>query len=222
MYRGTNYKYPYFHYSERVDSFLDKESSELSSSGDEDEEDEISSQHYSSHEESSENPVVPCAEQINAGEEKSQTHPISSTKRLVFYTNEGNLDIRTGAPNEQHARLQENTHADRPSNSGPRDCSSLVAGVGSPNKFRLQLPGEVKLAEEADKLLDGLGPRFSGWWGYAPLPVDADLLPAIVPGYRRPFRLLPSGVPPKLTDREMTILRRLAHPLPFHFALGTF
>lgn len=236
MYRGTNYKYPYFHYSERVDSFLDKESSELSSSGDEDEEDETSSQRDSSHEESSENPVVACAEQINAGEEKSQTigclnqrlsrekdttHPISSTKRLVFDTNEGNLYIRTGAPNEQHARLQENTHADRPSKFGPRDRSSLVAGVGSPNKFRLQLPGEVKLAEEADKLLDGLGPRFSGWWGYDPLPVDADLLPAIVPGYRRPFRLLPSGVPPKLTDREMTILRRLAHPLPFHYALGT-
>ncbi|KXG26492.1 CRM-domain containing factor CFM2, chloroplastic isoform X2 [Sorghum bicolor] len=235
LYRGTNYKYPYFHYSERVDSFLDKESSDLSSSGDEDEEDETSSQHDSSHEESSENPVVACTEQINAGEGKSQTvgylnqslsrekdttHPISSTKRLVFDTNEGNLDIRTGAPNEQHARLQENTRADRPSKFGPRERSSLVAGVGSPNKFRLQLPGEVKLAEEADKLLDGLGPRFSGWWGYDPLPVDADLLPAIVPGYRRPFRLLPSGVPPKLTDREMTILRRLAHPLPFHYALG--
>nr|CAB3484779.1 unnamed protein product [Digitaria exilis] len=29
-----------------------------------------------------------------------------------------------------------------------------------------------------------------------------------------------TGVPPKLTDREMTILRRLAHPLPFHYALG--
>ncbi|CAD6263445.1 unnamed protein product [Miscanthus lutarioriparius] len=235
LYRGTNYKYPYFHYSERVDSFLDKESSELSSSGDEDEEDDTSSQHDSSHEESSDNPVVACTEQINAGQGKSQTigcltqslsrekdttHPISSTKRLVFDTNEGNLDIRTGAPNEQHARFQENTHADRPSKFGPRDRSSLVAGVGSPNKFRLQLPGEVKLAEETDKLLDGLGPRFSGWWGYDPLPVDADLLPAIVPGYRRPFRLLPSGVPPKLTDREMTILRRLARPLPFHYALG--
>ena len=236
MYRGTNYKYPYFHYSERVDSFLDKESSELSSSGDEDEEDDTSSQRDSSHEESSDNPVVACTEPINAGQGKSQTigcltqslsrekdttHPISSTKRLVFYTNEGNLDIRTGAPNEQHARLQVNTHAHHPSKFGPRDRSSLVAGVGSPNKFRLQLPGEVKLAEEADKLLDGLGPRFSGWWGYDPLPVDADLLPAIVPGYRRPFRLLPSGVPPKLTDREMTILRRLARPLPFHYALGT-
>ncbi|KAG2566742.1 hypothetical protein PVAP13_7NG246600 [Panicum virgatum] len=249
LYRGTNYKYPYFHYrEERIDDFLDKESSEQSSSGDEDEdlgiesvalsssgeEDETSFQHDSSFE-SSENPVIACAERRSTGEGKNYTigdlsqslsrgkdttHPILSTKRLVFYTHEGNLDIRTATPNEQHARLHVNTHADQHGKVGPRDRSSLVAGVGSPNKFRLQLPGEVKLAEEADKLLDGLGPRFSGWWGYDPLPVDADLLPAIVPGYRRPFRLLPSGVPPKLTDREMTILRRLAHPLPFHYALG--
>ena len=73
MYRGTNYKYPYFHYSERVDSFLDKESSEFSSSGDEDEEDDTSSQRDSSHEESSDNPVVACTEQINARQGKSQT-----------------------------------------------------------------------------------------------------------------------------------------------------
>lgn len=249
LYRGTNYKYPYFHYREEsMDGFLDEESSEQSSSGDEDEdlgiesaalsssreEDETSFQHDSSYE-SSENPVIECAEQRSTGEGKNHTigdlsqslsrgkdttHPILSTKRLLFDTHEGNLDIRTATPNEQHARLHVNTHADQHGKVGPRDRSSLVAGVGSPNKFRLQLPGEVKLAEEADKLLDGLGPRFSGWWGYDPLPVDADLLPAIVPGYRRPFRLLPSGVPSKLTDREMTILRRLAHPLPFHYALG--
>jgi hypothetical protein len=231
-----------------MDGSLDEESSEQSSSGDEDEdlgvesealsnsaeEVETSFHHDSSHE-SSENPVIACAGQRSTGEgknngigylkqslsrEKDTAHPMLSTKRLVFDTQRGNLDLRAGAPNQQHARLHVSTHADHPSKVGPRDQSSLVAGVGSPNKFRLQLPGEVKLAEEADKLLDGLGPRFSGWWGYNPLPVDADLLPAIMPGYRRPFRLLPSGVPPKLTDREMTILRRLAHPLPFHYALG--
>lgn len=98
--------------------------------------------------------------------------------------------------------------------------SSFVIGVGSPNKVRLRLTGEVQFEEEADRLLDGLGPRFTDWWGYEPLPVDADLLPAIVPGYRKPFRLLPFGVKPKLTDREMTILRRLSRPLPCHFALG--
>ncbi|KAF8092333.1 hypothetical protein N665_0417s0030 [Sinapis alba] len=96
----------------------------------------------------------------------------------------------------------------------------LVQGVGSPDKVRFQLPGEVQLVEEADRLLQGLGPRFTDWWAYDPLPVDGDLLPAIVPEYRRPFRLLPYGVSPKLTDDEMTILRRLGRPLPCHFALG--
>jgi len=114
-------------------------------------------------------------EQINAGQRKSHTigcltqslsrekdttHPISSTKRLVFYTNEGNLDIRTGAPNEQHARFQENTHADRPSKFGPRDRSSLVAGVGSPNKFRLQLPGRSNLQRKQINYWMGLAQGF--------------------------------------------------------------
>lgn len=97
---------------------------------------------------------------------------------------------------------------------------SLIQGVGLPNRVRFQLPGEAQLAEEADRLLDGLGPRFTDWWGYDPQPVDADLLRPIVHGYRKPFRLLPYGVLPKLTDDEMTTLRRLARPLPCHFALG--
>jgi hypothetical protein len=29
-----------------------------------------------------------------------------------------------------------------------------------------QLLGEAQLAEEADQLLEGLGPRFTDWWGY--------------------------------------------------------
>ena len=96
----------------------------------------------------------------------------------------------------------------------------LIQGVGSPNRVRFQLPGEAQLAEEADRLLDGLGPRFTDWWGYDPLPVDADLLPAIVPGYRKPFRLLPYGVKCILTNDELTILKRLGGPLPCHFVLG--
>ncbi|KAJ0454827.1 putative RNA-binding, CRM domain, YhbY-like superfamily [Helianthus annuus] len=96
----------------------------------------------------------------------------------------------------------------------------LIQGVGSRTRVRFQLPGEAQLAEEADQLLDGLGPRFTDWYGYEPLPVDADLLPAVVPGYRKPFRLLPFGVKPKLTNDEMTTLRRLGRPLPCHFALG--
>ncbi|KAL6520317.1 hypothetical protein OROMI_032497 [Orobanche minor] len=97
--------------------------------------------------------------------------------------------------------------------------SSLIKEVGFPNRVRFQLPGEAELAEEADALLEGLGPRFTDWWGYGPLPVDADLLPSVVPAYKRPFRLLPYGVKPKLTNDEMTTLKRLGWPLPCHFAL---
>ncbi|PWA74438.1 CRM family member 2 [Artemisia annua] len=96
----------------------------------------------------------------------------------------------------------------------------LIKGVGSRTRVRFQLPGEAQLAEEADQLLHGLGPRFTDWYGYDPLPVDADLLPAVVPGYRKPFRLLPFGVQSTLTNDEMTTLRRLGRPLPCHFALG--
>ncbi|KAK7381359.1 hypothetical protein VNO78_33995 [Psophocarpus tetragonolobus] len=97
---------------------------------------------------------------------------------------------------------------------------ALLLGVGTHNKVRFQLPDEAELAEDTYCLLTGLGPRFSDWWGCDPLPVDADLLPSIVHGYRKPFRLLPYGVNPKLTNDEMTSLKRLGRPLPCHFALG--
>ncbi|KAK4282467.1 hypothetical protein QN277_013841 [Acacia crassicarpa] len=122
---------------------------------------------------------------------------------------------KTGNP----SGINSETYADKIPDS-ETGKPSLIQGVGGPNKVRFQLPGEAELAEEADRLLVGLGPRFTDWWGYDPLPVDADLLPPIVPGYRKPFRLLPYGVNPKLTNDEMTTLRRLGKPLPCHFALG--
>ncbi|KAK9272489.1 hypothetical protein L1049_002862 [Liquidambar formosana] len=73
---------------------------------------------------------------------------------------------------------------------------------------------------EADRLLDGLGPRYIDWWMPKPLPVDADLLPEVVPGFKCPFRLCPPSDRPKLTDDELTYLRKLARPLPTHFVLG--
>ncbi|GAV78493.1 CRS1_YhbY domain-containing protein [Cephalotus follicularis] len=73
---------------------------------------------------------------------------------------------------------------------------------------------------ELNHLLDELGPRFKDWSGQEPLPVDADLLPAVVPGYKTPFRLLPYGVRSFLLNKEMTIFRRLARTTPPHFALG--
>lgn len=82
-----------------------------------------------------------------------------------------------------------------------------------------QLP-EVKYEDEVDELLDSIGPRFKDWPGCDPLPVDADMLPGIVPGFQPPFRILPYGVRSTLGLKEATSLRRLARVLPPHFALG--
>ncbi|XP_008787651.2 CRM-domain containing factor CFM3, chloroplastic/mitochondrial isoform X2 [Phoenix dactylifera] len=81
---------------------------------------------------------------------------------------------------------------------------------------------ESMTGEEADfnQLLDELGPRFVDWWGTGILPVDADLLPQTIPGYKTPFRLLPTGMRSRLPNSEMTNLRKLAKTLPCHFALG--
>lgn len=74
--------------------------------------------------------------------------------------------------------------------------------------------------KELNLVLDGLGPRFKDWSGREPLPIDADLLPSLVEGYKRPFRLLPYGTRHGLRDKEMTFLRRTARTMPPHFALG--
>ncbi|KAL3631888.1 hypothetical protein CASFOL_024872 [Castilleja foliolosa] len=84
-------------------------------------------------------------------------------------------------------------------------------------------PVSIKITTEEveyNSLLDGLGPRFEDWWGTGVLPVDADLLPPTIPGYKTPFRLLPTGMRSRLTNAEMTNLRKHAKSLPCHFALG--
>ncbi|KAJ4952641.1 hypothetical protein NE237_029473 [Protea cynaroides] len=79
---------------------------------------------------------------------------------------------------------------------------------------------ELMDRNELNNLLDELGPRFSDWSGRDPQPVDADLLPGVVPGYKTPFRLLPYGTRHCLTNKEMTTFRRLARTVSPHFALG--
>ncbi|XP_021736333.1 CRM-domain containing factor CFM3, chloroplastic/mitochondrial-like [Chenopodium quinoa] len=73
---------------------------------------------------------------------------------------------------------------------------------------------------EYNELLDCLGPRFVDWWGTGILPVDGDLLPQTVPGFKPPLRLLPTGMRLAVTNAELTTLRKLAKSLPCHFALG--
>ncbi|KAK9124811.1 hypothetical protein Scep_013657 [Stephania cephalantha] len=84
----------------------------------------------------------------------------------------------------------------------------------------LEKSPEVPYEHEIDTLLDGLGPRYADWPGDDPLPVDADLLPSTIPGYKPPFRVLPYGVRSNLGLKESTALRRLARVLPPHFAVG--
>lgn len=73
---------------------------------------------------------------------------------------------------------------------------------------------------DIDNFLDQLGPRYKDWSGRSPIPVDADLLPGVVPGYKTPLRVLPYKMKSTLRDREMTALRRLARQTAPHFALG--
>nr|KYP61574.1 hypothetical protein KK1_016068 [Cajanus cajan] len=82
--------------------------------------------------------------------------------------------------------------------------------------------GENMTPEEVEfnRMLDDFGPRYVEWWGTGILPVDADLLPPTVPGYKTPLRLLPAGMRPRLTNDELTNMRKLAKSLPCHFALG--
>lgn len=94
------------------------------------------------------------------------------------------------------------------------------SGSALEEKKDTQSSQEVKYEDEIDELLDSLGPRYTDWPGGDLLPVDADLLPGIVPGYQPPFRVLPYGVRATLSGKEATALRRLARVLPPHFALG--
>lgn len=91
------------------------------------------------------------------------------------------------------------------------------------NLSRLNIHNTDDMTEEElefNQMLDELGPRFVDWWGTGILPVDADLLPQTIPGYKAPFRLLPTGMRTSLTNAELTNLRKLARSLPCHFALG--
>ncbi|CAH9085193.1 unnamed protein product [Cuscuta europaea] len=91
--------------------------------------------------------------------------------------------------------------------------------VESDEEGRLSIDGSL-YQREADRLLDSLGPRFVDWWYPKPLPVDADLLPEVVPGFKTPFRRCPPFLRPKLMNYELTYLRKLARPLPTHFVLA--
>lgn len=91
------------------------------------------------------------------------------------------------------------------------------------NSVRVKGQDEISSSlyvREADRILNGLGPRYMDWWMRKPFPVDADLLPQVVNGYRTPSRRCPPNTRAKLSDVELTYLRNIAQALPFHFVLG--
>lgn len=107
--------------------------------------------------------------------------------------------------------------------SGSKDTRNTNFNAASDHgnsTFNMNLQMASLYEREADRLLDKLGPRFVDWWMQKPLPVDGDLLHAVVPGFKTPFRLCPPFTRAKLTDAELTYLRKLARPLPTHFVLG--
>ncbi|CAL8136851.1 unnamed protein product [Prunus armeniaca] len=98
------------------------------------------------------------------------------------------------------------------------DC--IQTGTSQETSMSCQPTTRSLYEKEADRLLDGLGPRFIDWWMHKPLPVDADLLPEVVPGFKAPIRRCPPHTRSKLTDDELTFLRKFARSLPTHFVLG--
>ncbi|CAJ2636984.1 unnamed protein product [Trifolium pratense] len=100
------------------------------------------------------------------------------------------------------------------------DATTSLANSESVRRNNKQRENLTEEEIEYNALLDGLGPRFVEWWGTGIPPVDADLLPRVVPGYKTPYRLLPVGMRSRLTSAELTDLRKIAKSLPSHFALG--
>ncbi|GLJ06754.1 hypothetical protein SUGI_0047270 [Cryptomeria japonica] len=79
---------------------------------------------------------------------------------------------------------------------------------------------ELDYQSEINKILDELGPWFTDSTGIEPMPVDANLLPKVILGYKDPFKILLFGTRRALSSMEMTNLQRLARRLPPHFAIG--
>ncbi|CAL2274670.1 unnamed protein product [Prunus armeniaca] len=124
--------------------------------------------------------------------------------------------------NSHMLQHSENATSDSMHNVGVKDVSRTTdfPSLESAEYLKDLSQRELMALNDLNHLLDELGPRFKDWIGREPLPVDADLLPSVVPGYKTPFRLLPYGFRPCLRDKDMTKYRRLARTVPPHFALG--
>lgn len=127
--------------------------------------------------------------------------------------------------NEANKKLSSSVKTTELGFSRTIDLDKPISSSDSPTNYSARYMKDLSAEElvelnELNLLLEGLGPRFKDWCGHAPVPVDADLLPSIIHGYKRPFRNLPYGVKQNLRDKEMTVFRRTVRTMPPHFALG--
>ncbi|PQP95518.1 CRM-domain containing factor CFM3 chloroplastic/mitochondrial-like [Prunus yedoensis var. nudiflora] len=128
---------------------------------------------------------------------------------------------KQGQTNSHMLQHSENATSASMHNVGVKGVSRTTDFPSLPAEYLKDLSQrELMALNDLNHLLDELGPRFKDWIGREPLPVDADLLPSMVPGYKTPFRLLPYGFRPCLRDKDVTKYRRLARTVPPHFALG--
>lgn len=134
--------------------------------------------------------------------------PTLKLKKKNFTKNE--ISAASDKAGQDSSEFDPSGHTD-----GPRESVG-----GDMEDKSTEAPSVVKYEDEVEELLDCLGPRYTDWPGEGPLPIDADLLPGVIPGFQPPFRLLPYGVRSTVGTKEGTALRRLARVLPPHFALG--
>lgn len=145
----------------------------------------------------------------------SYTHPSEHYKKQTFKNNSSPQNMQFTPPD---ISIQDQSKLDSYNTIHPLEES--FKGNNNNENLDSESSTEVRYEDEIDKLLADLGPRYEDWPGGDPLPVDADMLPSSVPGYKPPFRLLPYGVRATISVKEATALRRIARTLPPHFALG--
>ncbi|KAF2290202.1 hypothetical protein GH714_004057 [Hevea brasiliensis] len=124
--------------------------------------------------------------------------PLVQLNQRIFKRNEistNSLPTPTGKLIMSPSRFASSSKLDMPR-------SNSDAAVEGEEKKETGMLEEVKYEDEVNNLLEGLGPRYTDWPGLDPLPVDADLLPGIVPGYQPPFRILPYGVRSTLGQKD--------------------
>ena len=127
---------------------------------------------------------------------------------------------RISAANRQQMwpEVDQTNAEDTPYSGSSNELSESPAS--KPKRLKPEFHKIEEYTKEMNDILAELGPRYEEWTGAQPVPIDADLLPRIIPNYAPPFRVLPYGVRASLNNTVATHLRRISRPLPPHIVIG--